>query len=1048
MALLGKMVPTRQSQQLQQPPSGLLLERTPNIFESLVNQKNNSNNNNNNNGNKQQAPLPPPIPYSSPKPIRKLVQSQTNGCNETNHQYQSAKTFGIATTISQSTLSTSISQQILNDNNNKSGAYLQQQPQHRPLERTVATNSIGTVISDVNSYHRSYSPTSTSEAAITTTVATLSTIATTSHSFDNKRSSSQAPLGVYLATILPSSTTNTATMITGNATYLEDNCKQDSSLLMNTMNVSSSSTAASATCITSSSSSPSSISSLETSSALSSTSSSSSFPPTPPLRKRQVLQPPPALPLAMKFTTSCSTIATTRIASTSAIGDGGSSDFVVVDVSPTSNLCNLPLYSSSTITNTTMTNSDLIRGNDEMTIIQLSNQQQPKKQVMTAVTGDTTIISNTSSTIRNMTTTKSSSPPLCVSMESQIENRQDAYVDNNVDDRRISTTNISDEFVLVTSDGIDCGCHNQTEQLSSSTSSTSSFEHLNLLMTNRAEQPSSLRQQEPDPDYESCESCDDLAAPMCSNNNQSNKIDSTKKNSFSNKQKKKMKMMNAQVINDNGKIRNNNKHNYSRNNKVNYRRYARQISEEEITAAANCLFGPSESTSISNSSDLLGDCQNLISLFENSLLLNNNNDAITTNIELPNTTTTTNTTLNLNNNNDEDNNNNNNNEQTGIISQRRSSCRRRHSSSHSSDDEQYIINQNHQLSSSSSISSSSIVVTETMANNIITTTTSCVYATSVSSLLTATITPSTPIIITPSTSSSSSSSTTSYVNEICPNEDIDLDPTIVSAANYQHNLEDIVEVSTDDSSRSEDHDDDDDVPPHVASLLTTSRSREDIDSEEFLSSYDSIRDNNYLMSMSNNMRDRNALQSSGSNLSHFTDDDEDEVLVEEEVEEVGMVDDEVVNEEVMDDDAEHQVVNQRTEEIGMDIENSSQTQLLTIICPQTGENSRVITSLKGAKVSSTTSSPTTLTTNSSMIHRPLERVGVFSTTSSDTNTAQNNHNHLNINPLSLSTSGPVVLRNNRRNPAHQRRSNTVMIGKFILYCCEHIYIVNNRRSFN
>lgn len=855
--------PSTSSTQQYKAPAGI--ERTPNIFESLVGPSGQSNRS----GFSQ---TPPPVPYSSPKPQRKAsceaaVESSSAKVQNQPKASSSSSQFQLAKSSSQSSTSSYSS--------------------HRPLERTVA-NSIGTNSSS-NSYHSSPS---------------LKLV-----SGNN----------VCLPASSESISLSAQPILSDEAIVKKDDCTVTS-------------TSSSSTSVSSSSSS--------------SPSSSSSSPPTPPIRKRiTVPQPPPAA---------------SQQQVRSALDETGKQDHT-----PKGGKLAQNKVPSSTATTTTLTNDDFICSSTSslsasaVTAVHRDNiddicNQQKVPSTSTSVQAatneqlfDTSSTANNSSRLASTHNTNSFVHcPKSLSSNPVSESAADDNDYENITAENGSTSDqshdpddiaaiVTEEFVVISSPSnlllqSDHSPPNESSSILSSSSSSSSFEQLSIVnsASTAPAVASSSRQfsrrhrtHEPDPDYDEEEgeysegetNCDPIEHLPSSNMLKPTSLE------MANGQPKKLS---------------------KRANRDGRRRYAREISNEDVQIASCNKNKNKTSPTDVGQENLLNDCQNLISRFENSLLISNSNDDSLQCSPL---------SLNL----DSDLN------EASRLSRRRSS-RRRNSNSHSSDDELAAIAENSETVGGSVVS-----------NN---------------------CTPTTPASggSTPTTSTSSS-----YVNEVCPNEDIELDPALQNnaAANYQHNLEDIVEVSDSGS------DDNAEVPPQATPL--SGRSREDLNNqyeeEGHLSSFEYHRQ--YLSSQS---RDRSALQSSSSNLSRYSEDDDadEDEGDEEQYESAENEENDVAGQDVPEEDVSLETTT---------LLDNSATKQLASCSTSTADNAlpEVIDNDASTSSNAMTTSP---------VHRPLERIGVQSPTA------------VGNLPKDLLGYGAVVLRN-RRHPSHQRRSNTVVLGK-------------------
>lgn len=885
-------------------PAGI--ERTPNIFESLVGPSGQSNRS----GFSQ---TPPPVPYSSPKPTRKAsceaaVESSSAKVQNPPKASSSNSQFQLAKSSSQSSTSSYSS--------------------HRPLERTVA-NSIGTNSSS-NSYHSSPSLKLVSGNNVCLAASTEST-------------------SLSVQPVLSEEVT---------AAVKKEDCT--------------------VTALASTSSSNTSVSSSSSSSP--SPSSSSSLPPTPPIRKRTTApQPAPGVSQQQvrstleetvkqdhtqksgkwaQNTLPPSTPTTTTLtnddficASTSSLSASATASLTAAHKDNIDDICNQQRVPSTSTSVQAATNPQLFDTSSAANIASRLGSTHSTNSFVhcpKSLSSGSNLVKSTKSqsTKATVTATLANEDGLNESLlrRADVLHNQTAADDN--DYENISTSDqshdpddivaiVSEEFVVISSPcnlllQSDHSPPNESSSILSSSSSSSSFEQLSIVNSGStapaaaSSSASSSRQfsrrhrtHEPDPDYDEEEDSDvetnadsDHAKHLSSEN--------------------MLKPTSLEMANGQPKKLS------KRATRDGRRRYAREITNEDVQVAS-CNTNQTSPTDVGQE-NLLNDCQNLISIFENSLLISNSNDGVQCSP----------LSLNL----DSDLN------EAARLSRRRSS-RRRNSNSHSSDDELAAIADNSETG-----------VGSTVSNN---------------------CTPTTPASggSTPTTSTSSS-----YVNEVCPNEDIELDPALQNnaAANYQHNLEDIVEVSDSGS------DDNAEVPPQATPL--SGRSREDLnnqyDDEGHLSSFEYH--GQYLSSQS---RDRSALQSSSSNLSRYSeDDDADEDEADEEQYESAENEENDVAQDVTEDaisvEASTLLDNSATEELA----NSSAS---------TADNS-----FPDATDVCASSSSNAMTT--SPVHRPLERIGVQSPT-----TVSNL-------PKDLLSYGPVVLRN-RRHPSHQRRSNTVVLGK-------------------
>lgn len=879
--------------------SGLLLERTPNIFESLVGSSSSSSNQPRN---YPQTP-PPPVPYSSPKPQRK-VSLPCEMSEQTSAKVNPPKASSSGGLLSKS-----------NSQSSTSSSY-----GHRPLERTVANSRCTT--SSSTSYQ---------------------------HSPSLKLTSGN---NVYLATSVPA--TSRLSPVTGNETAAMVDTEDDGRVTSLT-SPSSSNTSSGCT------------SSSTASTASSSASLSSSSPPTPPVRKRTAAQQPCASSQVRstlagqleqhdgdKLAATAASRAAATVASSATTATWPTDDFVFVAASGQSaevgsaieennnQVCNRREQSTAA----SSSSFRIQTGANKPNPIPLGVSSDENTRVVSLHNNDSSVYTSGSSPssfssganlVNAQKTPKiangANELPLCHSKAFNNDGGNDYENLVTTEDNATAATvdgivsaAVSDEFVLVSTSPSSnlllqplSGDHsppNESSSVLSSSSSTSSFEQLSIVngslepafctANGRSQGQSGTvarHQRLTDADFEEGNSetdCDPTATTM---------------------------LKPTGVVPMNGQHKRVSK----RANRDGSRRYAREISMEEVQVAAsasNLVTSPTDA----GQDSLLNDCQNIISRFENSLLIGNNDDVSSIPAVLMNHESAELS-------------------EPSRLGRRRSS--RRRNSSHSSDDELTAINE------------ASIDMNGAM-------------------LATGTATTPASGGSTPTTSTSSS-----YVNEVCPAEDIELDPNLQSnaAANYQHNLEDIVEVS--DSGSEENSANNDEVPPRATPLM--GRSREDLnghqeEEEEHFGSSVEGEHGRYLSSQS---RDRSALQSSSSNLSRYSEEDGDDA--DEEL-------DESENEE------ETRATEDETEPLYESLNECSagqqepEMETETTDCPIEGR-------------SLATTSPA---------HRPLERVGVHASSSGSQGSGQ-------AESLAL-VDGTVVLRN-RRHPAHQRRSATVVLGE-------------------
>lgn len=897
-------------------PSGLLIERTPNIFESLVGQNGQSN--------RGQFPqTPPPVPYSSPKPQRKTSNEDAESSSSAkvqNHPKSSSASFQLAKSSSQSSTGSN----------------------HRPLERTVA-NSIGTDSSS-NSYHNN-SPSLKLVSGNNVCLATVSA-----------EPSSDLPYRPLAAE--------------GTEIVNEENCSVTASLTPSTS--SSNSSVSSSASASSSSSSPSS-------------SSSSSLPPTPPVRKRTTAPQPgashqparstlddtgkqdhtqesgksaPNLLPPSTTTTAFASGADSICASTSSFSATSSDALLHRDnIDDVGNQQRLPTTAANVQSATKPQLPDLSSAaNNPARLGSMHNTNSfvnCPKPLSSLSAASSNLVNCQGST--KIAVTEQQTAATEGSVNESLSNRRsgvhynqaadDNDYENIISAETESTSGqadpddiaaiVSEEFVVISSCSpsnlqplSDHSPPNESSSILSSSSSSSSFEQLSIVNSGStapavASSSGSSRRlsrrhhsHEPDPDYDEEDSVAEAA--VC------DPVDYSGNNMLT-------PFTHEVVVNGQPKRQS------KRANRDGRRRFAREISSEEVQVASSTSNNATATSPTENGQEsLLNDCQNLISRFESSLLIGNGTDECSP------------LSLNLNS------------DQHHLTEQARSGRRRsnrRRNSSHSSDDELAAI-----------VDSGEAAGTAAASN--------CTATTPASGGST------------PTTSTSSS-----YVNEVCPNEDIELDPALQNnaAANYQHNLEDIVEVSDSGS------DDNAEVPPQATPL--SGRSREDLDNhydDDHLSSFEYHRQ--YLSSQS---RDRSALQSSSSNLSHFSEDDDD-------------ADDDEADEEQYESTNEENDVSQDVTEDNVNVDGTHRGDNSTE--QQASSSTSTADHLPESAASCSTASNAMTT---SPVHRPLERVGVQSPTAGG-----------NL-PKDLLKYGPVVLRN-RRHPSHQRRSNTVVLGKYLI----------------
>ncbi|XP_017484457.1 PREDICTED: E3 ubiquitin-protein ligase HECW2-like [Rhagoletis zephyria] len=913
-------------------PSGLLIERTPNIFESLVGQNGQSN--------RGQFPqTPPPVPYSSPKPQRKTSNEDAESSSSAkvqNHPKSSSASFQLAKSSSQSSTGSN----------------------HRPLERTVA-NSIGTDSSS-NSYHNN-SPSLKLVSGNNVCLATVSA-----------EPSSDLPYRPLAAE--------------GTEIVNEENCSVTASLTPSTS--SSNSSVSSSASASSSSSSPSS-------------SSSSSLPPTPPVRKRTTAPQPgashqparstlddtgkqdhtqesgksaPNLLPPSTTTTAFASGADSICASTSSFSATSSDALLHRDnIDDVGNQQRLPTTAANVQSATKPQLPDLSSAaNNPARLGSMHNTNSfvnCPKPLSSLSAASSNLVNCQGST--KIAVTEQQTAATEGSVNESLSNRRsgvhynqaadDNDYENIISAETESTSGqadpddiaaiVSEEFVVISSCSpsnlqplSDHSPPNESSSILSSSSSSSSFEQLSIVNSGStapavASSSGSSRRlsrrhhsHEPDPDYDEEDSVAEAA--VC------DPVDYSGNNMLT-------PFTHEVVVNGQPKRQS------KRANRDGRRRFAREISSEEVQVASSTSNNATATSPTENGQEsLLNDCQNLISRFESSLLIGNGTDECSP------------LSLNLNS------------DQHHLTEQARSGRRRsnrRRNSSHSSDDELAAI-----------VDSGEAAGTAAASN--------CTATTPASGGST------------PTTSTSSS-----YVNEVCPNEDIELDPALQNnaAANYQHNLEDIVEVSDSGS------DDNAEVPPQATPL--SGRSREDLDNhydDDHLSSFEYHRQ--YLSSQS---RDRSALQSSSSNLSHFSEDDDD-------------ADDDEADEEQYESTNEENDVSQDVTEDNVNVDGTHRGDNSTE--QQASSSTSTADHLPESAASCSTSSNAMTT---SPVHRPLERVGVQSPTAGG-----------NL-PKDLLKYGPVVLRN-RRHPSHQRRSNTVVLGSSISNSSTNLRTKSNRLSQN